>query len=401
MGSSTSAPTPVSDIDALITQLQAIIADPSGCTTGVDDTTRQRLKQLTRAASVALEEPFETVQRLVYSPLPLITTRIAQKHNIFAALAGAPGGGPVSLAALGAATGLPPAVLASVVDYLGAQGLLLSEPGEAARATGLTRLMLAPLFQDAVTHFHDNCLPAFAALDTVLSAPEQRLNAFQVGQHSSQDFYTWLETRPVQHGAFHRFMEAQFASLPTWLDAVDVAAVMSGEPDQVAFVDVGGGNGQQIAALKARIPDLQGRVVLQDRPEVLDRALEVEGMERMSYDYLTEQPIKDARVYYFRQIMHNNDDATCVRILESQRLAMSADSIVIIDDKCLSDDKPPQDGPGVEYTAALSIAMEAMFNAQERREAHWRALLPRAGLVVKDIRRFTKFEDAVIIAAKQ
>ncbi|EGX93533.1 O-methyltransferase, putative [Cordyceps militaris CM01] len=378
MGSSTSAPTPVGDIDALITQLQAIIADPSGCTTGLDDTTRQRLKQLTRAASVALEEPFETVQRLVYS--------------------------------LGAATGLPPAVLASVVDYLGAQGLLLSEPGEAARATGLTRLMLAPLFQDAVTHFHDNCLPAFAALDTVLSAPAggERLNAFQVGQHSSQDFYTWLETRPVQHGAFHRFMEAQFASLPTWLDAVDVAAVMRpGEPDQVAFVDVGGGNGQQIAALKARIPDLQGRVVLQDRPEVLDRALEIEGMEKMSYDYLTEQPIKepdwqtDARVYYFRQIMHNNDDVTCVRILASQRLAMSADSIVIIDDKCLSDDKPPQDGPGVEYTAALSIAMEAMFNAQERREAHWRALLPRAGLVVKDIRRFTKFEDAVIIAAKQ
>lgn len=67
MGSSTSAPTPVGDIDALITQLQAIIADPSGCTTGLDDTTRQRLKQLTRAASVALEEPFETVQRLVYS----------------------------------------------------------------------------------------------------------------------------------------------------------------------------------------------------------------------------------------------------------------------------------------------------------------------------------------------
>lgn len=109
----------------------------------------------------------------------------------------------------------------------------------------------------------------------------------------------------------------------------------------------------------------------------------------------------DASVYYFRQIMHNNDDATCIRILQSQLPAMGAASVIIIDDKCLSDEKPPQDSPGIEYTAGLSIAMEAMFNAQERREAHWRALLPQAGLFIKEIRKFTKFEDSVIIAVKQ
>ncbi|KAJ6786706.1 hypothetical protein PWT90_10579 [Aphanocladium album] len=338
-------------------------------------------------------------------PLPLITTRIAQQHNIFATIAGSQG--PVSFGALKEATGLQPAVLESVVDYLGTQGML-SEPARGQyAATGLTQLMTAPLFQDAITHFHDNCLPGFAALNTALSAPPSagKLNAFKIGQHSAVDFYTWLETHPVQQGAFHRFMEAQFASLPTWLDAVDFAAEMAGgaltSPEHVAFVDVGGGNGQQIAALKKKLPELQGRVVLQDRPEVLEKALEVDGMEKMVYDYLTEQPVKDARVYYFRQIMHNNDDDTCVRILRSQLPAMSADSVIIIDDKCLSDDKPPQDAPGVEYTAGLSIAMEVMFNAQERREAHWRELLPKAGLVIKDIRKFTKFEDSVIIAAKQ
>lgn len=92
-------------------------------------------------------------------------------------------------------------------------------------------------------------------------------------------------------------MEAQFASLPTWLDAVDFGSEMSAglsSPKQVAFVDVGGGNGQQIAALKAKLPDLQGRLVLQDRLVVLEKALEVEGMEKMSYDYLTEQPVKSA-----------------------------------------------------------------------------------------------------------
>ncbi|TQV99014.1 O-methyltransferase [Cordyceps javanica] len=409
------ASTTIGDVDALMAQLRAIVDDPKefASARAIDDAKRQQLRQLTRAASVALEEPFETVQRLVYSPLPLITTRIAQQHKIFATLAAGSQQGPVSFEALGEATGLRAAVLESVVDYLGTQGML-SEPvrGQYA-ATGLTHLMLAPLFQDAITHFHDNCLPGFGALNAVLATPPsaEKLNAFKVGQHSAVDFYTWLETHPVQQGAFHRFMEAQFASLPTWLDAVDFAGEMGtaavaaanslSSPEHVAFVDVGGGNGQQIAALKERFPELPGRVVLQDRPEVLEKALEVEGMEKMGYDYLTEQPVKNAGVYYFRQIMHNNDDDTCIRILQSQLPAMGADSLVIIDDKCLSDDKPPQGAPGVEYTAGLSIAMEVMFNAQERREAHWRALLPRAGLVIKDIRRFTKFEDAVIIATKQ
>ncbi|KAM3503974.1 hypothetical protein MY11210_008519 [Beauveria gryllotalpidicola] len=398
--------TPIGDIDALIAQLQAIVANPRrfAATAAIDDTRRQQLKQLTRAASVALEEPFETVQRLAYSPLPLITTRIAQRHNIFATLVVGSQQGPVSFDALKEATGLQAAVLESVLDYLGSQGML-SEPvrGQYA-AIGLTQLMTEPLLQDAIIHFHDNCLPAFAALNTVLSSPSEKLNAFEVGQHSTVDFYTWLETHPTQQGAFHRFMEAQFASLPTWLDAVDFACELGADlssAEQVVFVDVGGGNGQQIAALRERFPGLKGRVILQDRPEVLEKALEVDGMEKMSYDYLTEQPVKDACVYYFRQIMHNNDDATCIRILQSQLPAMGPSSVIVIDDKCLSDDKPPQDAPGVEYTAALSIAMKVMFNAQERREAHWRALLSQVGLAIKDVRKFSKFEDSVIIAAKQ
>ncbi|OAA35865.1 O-methyltransferase, family 2 [Beauveria brongniartii RCEF 3172] len=397
-----SSPTPIGDVDALIAQLQAIVADPKrfAATAVIDDSTRQQLKQLTRAASVALEEPFET-------PLPLITTRIAQRHNIFATLvAGSQQGqGPVSFDALKEATGLQDAVLESVLDYLGSQGML-SEPVRGQYvAIGLTQLMTAPLLQDAIIHFHDNCLPAFAALNTVLSSPSEKLNAFEVGQHSTVDFYTWLETHPTQQGAFHRFMEAQFASLPTWLDAVDFASELGGadlgSAEHVVFVDVGGGNGQQIAALKEKFPGLKGRAILQDRPEVLEKAPEVDGMEKMSYDYLTEQPVKDACVYYFRQIMHNNDDATCIRILQSQLPAMGPSSVIVIDDKCLSDDKPPQDAPGVEYTAALSIAMKVMFNAQERREAHWRALLSEVGLAIKDVRRFTEFEDSVIIAAKQ
>lgn len=89
-------------------------------------------------------------------------------------------------------------------------------------------------------------------------------------------------------------MDAQFSSLPSWLEAVDFDKEFGQglTADGVAFVDVGGSIGHQCAALKDRLPHLQGRVILQDKPDVVAKALEVAGMETMSYDYLTPQPIK-------------------------------------------------------------------------------------------------------------
>lgn len=142
-------------------------------------------------------------------------------------------------------------------------------------------------------------------------------------------------------------------------------------------------------------------MILQDKPYVVERALQVDGMERMPHDFFTEQPVKGARVYYFRQIIHNYDDESCVRILKAHISALGPDSVIVLDDKVLPDEKPPADTPGVEYTAALSIAMKVMFDAQERREAHWRRLLDEAGLEIKDIRKYTKFDDAVVIAVKK
>ena len=103
-----------------------------------------------------------------------------------------------------------------------------------------------------------------------------------------------METHPANQAAFHRFMEAQFASLPTWLDVFDFQAELGGNAGSadVMLVDVGGGNGSQCAGLRRAWPDMPGRMILQDKPQVLERALQVQGMEKMGHDFLTEQPIK-------------------------------------------------------------------------------------------------------------
>ncbi|KAL1987270.1 hypothetical protein VTN96DRAFT_4298 [Rasamsonia emersonii] len=363
---------------------------------------RSEIVSLARKATAALETPFETFQRLVYSPLPLVLARIAQERGIFKALV-ENDGKPTSTALLAERTGVKLGILEPLLEYMSTQGMAEQISPQEYAATKLSHMLLNPLFVDGVTHFHDNCLPAFAALNAFLSKdPSDKRTAFQIGQRSENDFYRWLETHPVQQGAFHRFMEAQFASLPTWLDVIDFEKEYAKHagPETPIFVDVGGGAGQQCVALRKRFPNLKGRVVLQDLPSVLDKAITGDDVEKMGYDYLTEQPVKGARAYYFRQIMHNNDDETCVRILQSQAPAMDKSSVILIDEKVLPDEKPALT-EGNWYTSALNLAMVAMFNALERREAQWRKLLADAGFEILAIKTFTDFRDSVIVAVKK
>ena len=110
-------------------------------------------------------------------------------------------------------------------------------------------------------------------------------------------------------------------------------------------------------------------------------------------------PPLGARAYYLRQIFHNNNDETCLLILAAHLPALSPSSVILIDDKVLPDAKPATGS--VEYTAGLSLAMKAMFNALERREGQWRTLLADAGLEIREIRRYTDFGDSIIVAGRK
>lgn len=105
-------------------------------------------------------------------------------------------------------------------------------------------------------------------------------------------------------------------------------------------------------------------------------------------------------MYYFRQILHNNNDEDCVRILQNQIPAMGPQSVIVIDDKTNPDARPPPGSPEMEYASSLNIAMKVMFNAQERKESEWRKLFAKTGLVIKEIRETSPNHDSIIIAVK-
>ena len=107
------------------------------------------------------------------------------------------------------------------------------------------------------------------------------------------------------------------------------------EDQTVELVDVGGGTGAPLKHILDKHPELDSKkCVLQDRPEMIemDKAggLLPEGVVLSGHDFMTEQPVKCAKAYFMRMIMHDYADPVCVVILSQLAKVMSPESRVSI-----------------------------------------------------------------------
>lgn len=105
------------------------------------------------------------------------------------------------------------------------------------------------------------------------------------------DFFPWVKQHPEKLKWFQQLM-----SVPRegeWLDVVPFTeALASVEPDRVLFVDIGGSIGHQCARLKAKYPNLPGRIIVQDLEETIKAAPPIDGVEFMVHDFFNPQPVK-------------------------------------------------------------------------------------------------------------
>ncbi len=99
----------------------------------------------------------------------------------------------------------------------------------------------------------------------------------------------------------------------------------SSQPEQVMWVDVGGGYGQKTIALKRGYPTLPGRFIVQDLPGTIQNAPKNEGIENMSHDFFTEQPVKGKRSHHQRscnvEFLAGTEVSSCSSILHPPMLA--------------------------------------------------------------------------------
>ena len=164
--------------------------------------------------------------------------------------------------------------------------------------------------------------------DTKYRNPSDAVHCpWQLAHNTDQHPFQWLISHPDHFTWCGIWMTAQRVGLPSWLDVYPFYEQLyhGVTPETPLFVDVGGGAGHQCLAIKQRFPQLQGRVILQDLPQVLQHASPVEGVEMVAYDFWTTQPIKGESIYSLGNAVNFTDfDLRSSSILHAERHARLA-----------------------------------------------------------------------------
>lgn len=103
------------------------------------------------------------------------------------------------------------------------------------------------------------------------------------------------------------------------------------------MVDIGGLHGSIAIELLRRFPAL--KCVIEDLPEMISGAVAPSDLEARlefrAHDFFTEQPVKNADMYFMRSILHDWSDKYAVLILRNLIPALKPGARVIINEVCL------------------------------------------------------------------
>ena len=230
-------------------------------------------------------------------------------------------------------------------------------------------------------------LPTFLA-DTNYRNPTDPLDGpFQSGHKTQERGFAWMAARPNIARTFANHMAGYRQGRPSWMDpdfypvAERLVKGFKGGKDDVLLVDVGGGIGHDLTEFSIKYPHLPGRLILQERPEVIAQIASTESpFEPTVHDFFTPQPIKGARAYYLHSVLHDWTDDHARNILRQLIAAMEKGYSKIL----INENAVPDIGASWK-TTALDFFMMALAASAERTEAQWRALLGSVGLKVTGI----------------
>lgn len=214
-----------------------------------------------------------------------------------------------------------------------------------------------------------------------------------------------LEDKPAILANYNRFKSTHSAYDLQLAKSFPLAKYVDEErlefgPDRMQFIDVGGGgDGQICQGVLRRWPFLRDRIVLQhsERPAVLDEeGVQVDvGYVSFPHCFFLPQPIRGAKVYYLREVLHDWPDEQCVEILGHLRAALAQDSVLLIDDLIVG-------WQTLHWAeAANDLSVMCTLGAKERTLTEWDALLEASGMQRQHVHYYGKHGRAiqVLVAA--
>jgi trans-aconitate methyltransferase len=106
-------------------------------------------------------------------------------------------------------------------------------------------------------------------------------------------------------------------------------------------VDIGGGHGTTCVHIAESNPSI--RCIVQDLPDIVaegERLIPSEVADKitfMAHDFFTEQPVKDADVYFLRWILHDWSDPKAITILRNLIPALKSGTNIVLQEFILPD----------------------------------------------------------------
>jgi hypothetical protein len=277
--------------------------------------------------------------------------------------------GAADHATIAAARGLVPDRVYRLLRALSTVGIV----AETARG----RFALTPLGRLLGSHSSNNTRTTAIFLNDYFADMWMHLDDALAGERTAfealkgRPFFEWLAENPDQARRFNRMMlEVHGPETPAIVAAYDFSPFRH-------VVDVGGGNGALLSAVLAAYPNR--RATLFDMAEAIAAAKRGEGgplpgVTFAAGDALTTPAPEGGDIYLLRHLMHDYDDAGCVRILANVRRAMHPDARVLVLEAPLPSDDSP--GPG----RWLDLQVMVLCGGRERTLEEYAGLFERVGL---------------------
>jgi len=192
-----------------------------------------------------------------------------------------------------------------MLRHLAAMGTVRETGPNTFAPTAFSNSFTEPAYRDTLLFIEDNFQPVHIGLPSFFKENGYKLPTTGVDspfQHTYQCkgqhmFEYFQKSAPLMGQRFASMMDAWSKGRPRWFQEEYypvrerlLAGAKEGEP---FLVDIGGGSGHDIEGLKEHFADdIHGKLVLQDRPEIIDIAQVSPQIEKMGHDFLTEQPVK-------------------------------------------------------------------------------------------------------------
>ncbi|KAI9695980.1 MAG: hypothetical protein M1820_008321 [Bogoriella megaspora] len=364
---------------------------------------REKTIMQARRLIATLETPMEALLQIIWAePTRYAVIRLALDLKVFETLA-EDSRRPKTLAELCVPRNADVALVRRLARHLAATGVITEAGRELYVATPLAKSLIEPDFAAGVIALFDTTHNVFAVMPSYFDAKnwknpiDDQDGPFQHA-HGPINGFTWLNQNPKVMEAFVSYMFRQRRERPSWVDPGfypikdRLIEGVAAAGDASAIVDVGGAVGLCLVELQTKVPEWKGRLILQEQESVTSQIKGLDPrIEIQTHDFFQPQPVKGARAYYLRDILHNWPNDRCRLILTRLKDAMTLGYSKVLLNECVVADE----GASWQHTS-LDMYMMSFQAAEERTETQWRDLIESVGLEVTGIWAKGEGNEAII-----